>query len=390
MNADKRGTSPCHIRISSVFICVYVWFFVFSVAAAPAPVARNKAAQQYLRLLENFSGWAEQHWNDKEQSFDAKGAGVTWPRGNGDVCLVYAVLLTELPNQATFSPRKVPREVMLDHVRRTLRSLCLHDKNCTDPNAIKPATWGGPNWQSSLETEHWVFAAHLLADQLDDQTKALVKQVATAEADVSEKPIPNGTQGDTAADDAALWNARGWKVLSLPATATIPKPRRYWDEWAKTLGALKHGKPRRAGPEKARSLSTANRWENGLSPRRPIPISRLKTTASGICHIKLLLRRWSSRSWRITSAGSRFRRHMIFTFLKEGDMLKWLTLADGDLAVMRRGSIGPSWMCNIAGAYAELGTLFDQSWARAAEARCSGRLLYRPPKCLWRRLDPRQ
>src|SRR5580765_5607201 len=86
-------------------------------AAAPMPVTPNKAAQQYLSLLENFAGWAEQRWNEKEQSYDAAGAGVTWARGNGDVCIVYAVLLTGLPDRSTFSPRKIPRERMAEHVR---------------------------------------------------------------------------------------------------------------------------------------------------------------------------------------------------------------------------------------------------------------------------------
>ena len=68
--------------------------------------APNKASAQYLQLIENFAGWAEQHWNEKEQSYDANGTGVTWARGNGDVCIVYAVLLTALPDRATISPRK--------------------------------------------------------------------------------------------------------------------------------------------------------------------------------------------------------------------------------------------------------------------------------------------
>ena len=39
-----------------------------------------------MALLENFAGFAEAHWNEKEQSYDARGSGVTWARGNGGVC----------------------------------------------------------------------------------------------------------------------------------------------------------------------------------------------------------------------------------------------------------------------------------------------------------------
>src|SRR5882672_5140245 len=90
--------------ISMVLLCA-----LNTGVAAPVPAPPNKASGQYLQLLENFSGWAEQHWNEKEQSYDAQGAGVTWARGNGDVCLVYAVLLSEFPNKPALSPRKIPR-----------------------------------------------------------------------------------------------------------------------------------------------------------------------------------------------------------------------------------------------------------------------------------------
>src|SRR6476659_6810029 len=89
------------------------------------PVIRSRAAQAYLDLIENFIGFAEQHWNEKAESYDAKGSGVTWARGNGGVCLAAAVLLTEYPDHETFSPKKVDRKVLLDHVRRTIRTLCL-------------------------------------------------------------------------------------------------------------------------------------------------------------------------------------------------------------------------------------------------------------------------
>jgi len=129
----------------------------------PAPASLNQAARQYLGLIEHFAGFAEQHWNEKTQSYDAKGAGVTWARGNGGVALVNAVLLTELPDQATFSPRRIPRHVLFDHTQRAIRSLSLTSRVCTDPRATRPGTWGGHDarrgtwhWQAALETEHWI------------------------------------------------------------------------------------------------------------------------------------------------------------------------------------------------------------------------------------------
>jgi hypothetical protein len=47
----------------------------------------SRMARGYLALLENFAGWCEEHWNESDGAFDAAGAGVTWPRGNGGVCI---------------------------------------------------------------------------------------------------------------------------------------------------------------------------------------------------------------------------------------------------------------------------------------------------------------
>ena len=215
------------------------------VSSVPAPTRaaepssnRSHAAQAYLDLLENFIGYAEEHWNEKDSCYDAVGAGVTWPRGNGGVCLTSAVLLTEYPERQTFSPRKIPRQVLLDHTRRAIRSLCLSSNVCTDPRAKKPGTWGGNDparggwhWQAGLETEHWVLAAYLLKSQLDADTLALVHQVAGAEADgAANRPIQSARPGDTAADDAS-WNAGILGVCSA-VYADDPRAKR-WDDYAK-------------------------------------------------------------------------------------------------------------------------------------------------------------
>ena len=92
-------------------------------ASAPSGLPLSKAARQYLGLIENFAGFAEQHWNEKEGCYDAHGSGVTWARGNCGVCLVMAVLLTELPERTEFFPQKISRAVLLNHTRRAIRSV---------------------------------------------------------------------------------------------------------------------------------------------------------------------------------------------------------------------------------------------------------------------------
>src|SRR6187401_2665657 len=103
--------------------------WLFSVVGSAHGAEHNASAVQYLGLIENFAGFAERHWNEKTQSYDAAGSGVTWARGNGGVCLVHAVLLTESPERESFSPQRISRELMIDHVRRTLRTLCLTSKS---------------------------------------------------------------------------------------------------------------------------------------------------------------------------------------------------------------------------------------------------------------------
>src|SRR6186713_2798977 len=101
----------------SVVERMLIVFFALAVGMRAAD-ALSTPAKQYLGMIENFGGFAERHWNEKEGSYDAAGSGVTWARGNGGVALVMAVLLTEYPERTEFFPQKVPRAVLLEHVRR--------------------------------------------------------------------------------------------------------------------------------------------------------------------------------------------------------------------------------------------------------------------------------
>jgi hypothetical protein len=323
-------------------------------------------------LLENFAGFAEQYWNEKAESYDAAGAGVTWARGNGGMCLTYALLLTEHPDREFFSPKKIPRSVMLDHVRRSIRTLCLTSNVCTDPRARKPGTWGGQDperggwhWQSGLETEHWVLAAHLLAAQLDDDTKALVRQVAGAEADgAAARGIRSARLGDTAADDCS-WNAG---ILGVCAAIYADDPRaKTWDEWAKRWALNMEGRE-------------PDRKSQRMIDRKPLGEWLVSTNV----HPDFTLENHGFWDLPYQTSFADLNEAIIAyklcdlpipeafhsNVLVEGDqILKWLVMPDGDLLCPQgidwaERDVQHSW------AYTELGTLLDQPWALAAEERC--------------------
>ncbi|MCX7045462.1 MAG: hypothetical protein NTX50_08275, partial [Candidatus Sumerlaeota bacterium] len=190
----------------------------------------------YLKLLENFAGWIESSDTFKDDetiekgggAFLAKGAGVTWPRGNSNLCIIYATLLTALPDQSHFSRYRIPRAQMEDHLRRTLRALCLTNKNCA--RCINPARWGGPSWQAALEFKGAAWAAHLMEKQLDAETVALVKEITCKEADNLDKPIATAAPGNTGSEDCS-WNT---PLLALAANKYPDHPHAArWQELAR-------------------------------------------------------------------------------------------------------------------------------------------------------------
>jgi hypothetical protein len=341
-------------------------------AGAAGQPALNEAARQYLAMLEAFAGFAEQHWNETEESYDAAGKGVTWARGNGGVCLVNAVLFTELPQKATFSPRQIPRAALLDHTRRTLHKLCLTSAVCTDPRALKPSTWGGPDpkskgwhWQAGLETEHWVLAAKLLEAHLDDDTKALVRQVAAAEADgAAAREIRSARKGDTAADDCA-WNAG---ILGVCAAIYADDARATkWDELAKRWALNMDGREPDRTSDRRIDGKPLREW---LVATNVFPDFTLENHGFwdlpyqlGFAALAEPVIAYQLCKKPIPEA---FRAHAV----EIGEsILKWLVLPDGDLLCPQgidwaERDVQHSWGFSI------LGTLLDQPWALAAESRC--------------------
>src|SRR5215212_8531391 len=104
---ELHQSGPLHSRCwrTGLVALLIIGSFRAPDGAAQTTKGPAHAAQAYLELLENFAGFAEQYWNEKAESYDAAGAGVTWARGNGGMCLVNAVLLTEYPDREFFSPK---------------------------------------------------------------------------------------------------------------------------------------------------------------------------------------------------------------------------------------------------------------------------------------------
>jgi hypothetical protein len=342
-----------------------------------AETAEMEPAKSYLTLLENFAGWCEEHWNEQEEAFDAKGAGVTWPRGNGGVCITYAVLLTEFPDRAEFAAKKVRREVMLDHARRAMRSVALANKGCTHPLAKKPGMWGGAHgsdrghWQSALETEHWVVAAHLLAKELDDDTRALVRQVAGAEADLCLKTIPQGKPGNTAADDCC-WNAG---LLGVCAAIFADDPRAAkWDEWAKRWALNTEAREPDRTSTRVVDGRPLGEW---LVSTQGFPDLTLENHGFWDLPYQVCFAALSEPIVAHAMCGRKVPEAFYLNAREEGEeILKWLVLPDGDLLCPQ----GLDWAerdVQHQWAFTELGSLLDMSWARAAEARCLQTLLQR-------------
>jgi len=377
-----RCFDNCRVEMRRLSLCLVVMsaaiFFATRQSVARQPVAPATAAEGYLTLLENFAGWCESNWNEEDEAFDAQGAGVSWARGNGGVCITYAVLLTEFPNRQQFSPKQIKREVMIDHVRRAIRSVALSNLTCTHPEAKKDHTWGGPDtkgakghWQAALLTSHWVVAAYMLRHNIDDDTKALVRQVATSEADLAMKDIPPARPGNTAADDCC-WNAT---LLGVCAAIYEDDPRATkWDDWSK-------------------------RWALNIEARQPDrqstqivdgrPLGEWLVTTQVFPDLTLENHGFWDIPYQVSFAamaepisvqlmcGKKVPESYWLHAREEGEeVLKWLVLKDGDLLCPQ----GLDWAerdVQHQWAFAELGLLARLAWAHAAEARCLRTLLQR-------------
>ncbi|WP_020573567.1 hypothetical protein [Actinopolymorpha alba] len=172
-----------------------------------------------LQILSRFVPHAERYWRSSDipepntGRYESAGTGVTQPRGAGQLAFAYATLLTALPRQSSFGG--VSRATMLDHTIKSIRHTALTNKL----SGAGHDRWGGGTTQASLVTYTFGFAAYLLWDHLDEETKVLARKVISAEADILlTKPIGNGEKGDTKAEENG-WNA------PTPALAAALSPQ---------------------------------------------------------------------------------------------------------------------------------------------------------------------
>ncbi|HWO12111.1 MAG TPA: hypothetical protein VNN80_21600, partial [Polyangiaceae bacterium] len=171
-----------------------------------------------LDCLERFVPHAEGFFRASDlaearsDGYDAEGAGVTQPRGAGNLALAWVTLLEGRPEQAAFGG--VARETLLEHTIQSIR----HEALTSSLSGYGYDRWGNGSWQASLEAFSWAFAAWRLWPLLDAETQALVRTVITGEADILiDKPLASGEEGDTGAEDNA-WNAK------TPALAEVMFP----------------------------------------------------------------------------------------------------------------------------------------------------------------------
>jgi hypothetical protein len=171
-----------------------------------------------LQILERFVPHAESYWRSSDLTqantgrYDAVGSGVTQPRGAGDIAFAYVTLLTALPDQQSFGG--VARFTMIDHTIQSIR----HEAFTNALSGAGYNRWGKGTWQASLEAAGWAFAAYRLWDELDGETRALVRTVVAGEANILlTKAIASGEEGDTGAED------NGWNSTA-PALAAVMFP----------------------------------------------------------------------------------------------------------------------------------------------------------------------
>jgi hypothetical protein len=199
-------------------------------AAEPPPTLSDSAKQKLLlEVVEKFIPRAETFWHGSDLKegeagyFEAAGSGVTQARGDGNMAIALTTLLTALPQQTEFAG--VPRATIESQVIQVIRHEALTNKL----SGAGYNLWGEGTWQASLETYNWAFAAKLLWNDLNEETRELVKRVVTGEANILiTKPIASGEWGNTGAEDEG-WNT---PTPELAAIMWPEDPRA--DEWLRT------------------------------------------------------------------------------------------------------------------------------------------------------------
>jgi F5/8 type C domain-containing protein/alpha-galactosidase-like protein len=206
-------------------------FGATSAVAAEAPPTLSDSAKQDLlvQVLERFVPRAETFWRASDLTqpesdyFEAAGSGVDQARGDGDMAMAFATLLTARPQQAEFGG--LSRATIESQTIQVIR----HEALTSKLSGAGYNRWGEGTWQASLETYNWAFAAKLLWADLDEETRALVKRVVTGEADILiTKPIATGEWGNTGAED------EGWNTATPELAALMWPEDPRAEEWLRT------------------------------------------------------------------------------------------------------------------------------------------------------------
>ncbi|HEY3957266.1 MAG TPA: discoidin domain-containing protein [Streptosporangiaceae bacterium] len=185
-----------------------------------------------LRILERYVPFAENLWRASDIPEPDTGMfyepGAADERGIVDTDYIYATLLTALPGQQSFAG--VPRATLMDHLIESIRYAGLTNYYSGAGYNKWGASDGFGVYGPALEMYLWGDAAHIVWNQLDPQTQALVQTVITAASNVFvSEPALDATPGNTGAETDA-WTA------PLPALAAMMFPsdpnRAAWEQTA--------------------------------------------------------------------------------------------------------------------------------------------------------------
>jgi len=199
-------------------------------------ITPKERQELYLQLIEDFVGPMEQEFWINTDKLEKSGGyynisqnkGHDWARSNSDLCRMLTVLLSGRPSQTTFTKYNIPRSTLESHLEKTIRSLCLSNRNYSQK---KSSRWGGPSWHASLGFIGAVWATILQESILDSSTIIMADEVLGDEAEALKKPITYYTRAMQTAAEDCIWNCT---VLALAANKLSSDPRAAsWDEWAR-------------------------------------------------------------------------------------------------------------------------------------------------------------
>lgn len=220
---------------------------------AQAQMSESELTQLYLDIVEEAVAVFEPLWVDDSSRIPNSGffdfrkyddwtptykgyAGIITIPGNGLVDLCYAILLTET-EKTHFTPKKIPRTVLLDHAIKSIRWCCLTSVYVKNPypyiyEDTAPQFLEGRFWRRELgyradEVGFLTLAAAKLWNELDAETRDLVEAVmiggAPKERLVRTWEPPQGGNQDQVKQD--LSSTIGAAFL-FPQR---PDSKRYWD-----------------------------------------------------------------------------------------------------------------------------------------------------------------